>query len=220
MPNDSELNDFTDNRGESYLVPRWTTYWYQFSEIAKLKNVESILELGPGRGILGALCRHFGYNHIAIDIVQNKNARIIGDVTKLELGAKYDLTCAFQVLEHNEFNHAKDIIKALCELSTKYVYVSLPVSKRWVGLNIDVNLPRFRRYYLMGFDIGRLFLRKRDVTQYDRCQSHKYHWWELYEEGTSKENIDQEFRKYGFRLMKIVRVKTYRYHVGLIYEKT
>ena len=214
-----ELNDFQDPRGEEYLVPRWGTYWYQFAVITKLTGVQSILEVGPGRGILGALCTHFGFKHEAIDIVPNRNANRVGDIVDTDFLEKFDLTCAFQVLEHNEFSDTKNLIKAMCESSNKYVYISLPVSKRWLGINIDLNLPGFRRYFLWGWDLGRFMIKKRVTLHYDKAQKIKYHWWELFENGTGVKEVNKVFEENGFHLLEQVRVKTYRYHTGLVYEK-
>lgn len=213
------LNDFIDKRGENYLVPRWTTYWYQFHLICKLNDIKTILEIGPGRGLFGAICKHFNYVHKSIDIVENPNANYQGNIVSFKFNHKFDATCAFQVLEHNRFHEIPKLISALCTNSKKYVIITLPVSKRWLGFTFDFNIPFLKKHIIGGLDLGRLLFRKRDVSKYDLKNSFNYHWWELYEKKCYFEELNKYFNDNKFSLKTKLRVKSYRYHIALVYEK-
>ena len=69
-----------------------------------LEPSSSILEIGPSDGSLGHLLKWCGYNYKSIDVNNIiSTADYIGDFLKedFEIG-RFDLVCAFQVLEHTE----------------------------------------------------------------------------------------------------------------------
>ena len=94
----------------------------------------------------------------------------MGDFEKiniLEIKKRYDLVCAFQVLEHNSFEKFPFFLNKLKSLSNKYIYISLPYEGAYLGFEILTTVPYLQRCFSLIFNRLRfhfprpIFLRKK-----------------------------------------------------------
>ena len=72
-----------------------------------------------------------GYRYVTMDFDDSHNPTIVDDWNSFDvssLRSTYDLTCAFQVLEHFPWEDLGRHMTRLAQLSRKYVFVSLPYS--------------------------------------------------------------------------------------------
>jgi SAM-dependent methyltransferase len=95
-------------------IKGWLRYDVVTRLLARLDDVESVLEIGAGEGALGVrLAQRYRYVGVEPDLRSFTTARrrfdaaglatiLHGGVDELRPGAAFDLVCAFEVLEHCE----------------------------------------------------------------------------------------------------------------------
>jgi SAM-dependent methyltransferase len=113
-----------------YFFPgRWMSYYYQTKEIAERSDIKSVLDIGPGTDFLKhTLSIHRNdITYKTLDIAEDLHPDYKGSVTEIPLpDASYDAVCAFQVLEHIQFEDFEKALSELNRVSRKYVFISLP----------------------------------------------------------------------------------------------
>lgn len=114
-------------RFRDYMIKRrWLSIWTQLSELSDL-STNSILEIGPGLGVLQHVARLHRINIDSCDIDPELNPDHIGSITELPLDDdSYDVVCAFQVLEHIEYESVAAGLREMARVSRKYVFLSVP----------------------------------------------------------------------------------------------
>jgi ubiquinone/menaquinone biosynthesis C-methylase UbiE len=108
---------------------RWMSYWYQAKEISSRKDIESVLDIGPGTNFLESVLKiqRPAITYKTLDIAEDVEPDYVGSVTKSPLpDSSFDAVCAFQVLEHIEFKDFEVALDELKRTSKKYVFISLP----------------------------------------------------------------------------------------------
>lgn len=135
----------------------WMRYDFILRALNKIPAINSVLEIGTGEGSMGArLAQKFSYTGIELDPISFKTAKyrlekvgsgkmILGDISKLNPKNKYDLICAFEVLEHieNDLVALKNWKKLIN--NNGWILISVPAfEKRYNAA--DRNVGHFRRY--------------------------------------------------------------------------
>lgn len=121
-------------------IARWGSLWHQMRVVASL-DVQKILEIGPGPGLFKLLVGNIGYHVETVDLDPDLKPDHVASATELPVDSgSFDLACAFQVLEHMPFEIALSALDEMARVSSKYVVISLPDSRRtWRYL---AHLPR------------------------------------------------------------------------------
>ena len=138
---DQMVSKKTINKGKFLSPAHSESYLLQMQTISNLKDVNSILEVGPGEGFVARNLRDVGYEYDTLDFEDAHEPTIKADFRSLDpdkINRRYDLTCACQVLEHFPYNEFTRHIKTLRELSTNYVFISLPYSCRGFSIKFNV----------------------------------------------------------------------------------
>src|SRR3989338_7200281 len=82
---------------------RWISFWYQLMEVMETKP-ESVLEIGPGPGIVIRAIRDFGVFGVTADVDFRLRPTVGADITELPFRDKsFDCVLAAEVLEHIPF---------------------------------------------------------------------------------------------------------------------
>lgn len=195
---------------ESYITRyRWSSLWHQLSEMIKLEP-KRILEVGPGSNIFKAVATELGYTVQTADIDPDLDPDHICSLTNLPFdNDSFDLTCAFQVLEHLPFKDSVLGFAEMARISSKAIIISLPdAQKSWLVLfqvpffgtcQFHITLPQFIRL------------------------GHKFdgqHYWELNKRGFALGDVIKIFEQASkFRLEKTYRVASHPYHRFFVFQK-
>ena len=77
---------------------RWIDYHYQ-KELIFETNPHTVLEVGPGSGVLGYVVKNAGIDYKSVDIEKKLNTDYVADIRKLPLKDKtFDTVLAFDIL--------------------------------------------------------------------------------------------------------------------------
>lgn len=154
---------------EKYMSKqRWISVWHQLDEVIKLRP-ESVLEIGPGPGLFKSAGVALGLNIKTLDPDPELSPDYLGSADDLSYPDKaFDVTCAFQVLEHMPFDVSMKALAEMCRVSRKGVVISLPQTGRcWPN---TLSFPHTRKFEF----ILRNPFRKPEPHQFDG-----EHYWEI-----------------------------------------
>ena len=109
----------------------YDSYLTQMKTIHQL-GVRSVLEIGPGESIVAEYMKSLGLIYETMDIIEDYKPTILSkleDVDADSYRARYDIVCAFQVLEHSPYERFIDNINKMATMSKKYVFISFPLPR-------------------------------------------------------------------------------------------
>jgi SAM-dependent methyltransferase len=139
--------------------------WLRHDRIRRLltlcENVTSVLEVGAGEGALAVrLASVYDYTGVEPDVLAHRKAAqrlaalgrgmvILGDVNQVDPGLRFDLVCAFEVLEHIEAD--KDAVRDWCERLHPggMLLLTVPAGEHRFGA-ADARVGHYRRYERAG----------------------------------------------------------------------
>jgi SAM-dependent methyltransferase len=194
--------------GEYVDKKRWISMYYQVSDVLS-RNPSSVLEIGPGPGIFKALVSHFGIAIETVDIYADLQPDYVASATNLPFdNDKYDYVCAFQVLEHLEYDEAVRVFGEMVRVTKKHIVLSLPDARTiW---------PYFfyiPRYGHISVSIPKPQLRP-EINKFNGV-----HYWEINKQGYPLSRIINDFSARGAKMMRTYRVAENPYHRFFIFEK-
>ena len=108
-------------------VYRFASCARQLQEILAL-HPQSVLEVGIGENVVGQYLKtNTDIEYISADFAKDLSPDVIADVCALPFrDEQFDLSCAFEVLEHLPFEDFNTALGELARVSKKYVLISLP----------------------------------------------------------------------------------------------
>lgn len=114
-------------RFDSYMSKsRWLSIWHQMDEIQRLKP-GSVLEVGPGSGLLKKVAQLFGIHIETLDHDPQLSPDYVASVSALPFReASFDVVCAFQVLEHLPYEVALPAFAEMARVTRRHLVISLP----------------------------------------------------------------------------------------------
>lgn len=202
-------SDFNEKR---YF--EWQSIWFQAKEIIHRPDIHSVLEFGSGRNLTKAIIEHFGIRHLSVDVSDRFYPDIVSSIEEFSTDEKFDIVCAFEVLEHNPFEKFEGLLLKMKSFSKKYVYISLPFSGRWFSIQMNVNLPKVLTRKVFSFSMNRLRKKIKPIQEY-MLREDKYnpHWWEVGDKKTPQKRVVQIIEKCGLELIESFHNPTFPYHL-------
>jgi SAM-dependent methyltransferase len=112
--------------------PRFFSYWNQVTEVIRL-DPSSVLEIGPGPGIVTGILRTLGYKVTTLDFADDVGANVVASVLEMPFGnSEFDVTICCQVLEHIEFSKFECALEEIKRVTKIGAIISLPhAGKFW-----------------------------------------------------------------------------------------
>ena len=180
--------------------PRWCSVWHQMDEIQKLAP-QSVLEIGPGPGVLKAVGALFGITVETLDLDSDLNPDHLGSASAIPLpDAAYDVVCAFQVLEHLPYESSLVAFEEMVRVSRGNVIISLPDA--WPAWRYQIHVP-----FLGGLDL----LVPRPRLRAPVHGPDPEHHWEINKRNYPLSRIVADFSR-RMSLLKTYRVPEFPYH--------
>lgn len=116
-------------------LERFISYHYQIDSVLRAKEIESVIEIGAGNGIVAGYLSDIGIHVTTCDFDQRVKPDIVADIRNIPVPDKsYDAVLAFQVLEHIPFEDFVNALPELARISKKYVIISLPYRSSYFEL--------------------------------------------------------------------------------------
>jgi SAM-dependent methyltransferase len=138
-----------------YSKKRIEQQWLQL-HLLGLADCETVLEVGPGLGLVTALLVNIGYQVATLDRVPRAFAypdvphheRDICDLRGEEI-AGYDAIICCETLEHIAWDRVGSVLSAFRRSGAKCLIVSVPYMEFQVTLDVYLNRTTFRQYFSM-----------------------------------------------------------------------
>lgn len=168
---------------------RWVNYWHQIYAIVHT-DAKTILEIGPGAGIVSDTLRKLGYNVDTMDIDPQLKPTFIGSVLNIPRGEKsYDLVLCAEVLEHLPFEETQQAMREIRRVTRKYAVITLPHVGKTFAVLWKVPLVKWKNWIVK-------------IPHF--WQTHVFngqHYWEVGKKGYSKTFIARAIKEAGFHIL-------------------
>lgn len=169
---------------------RWLSYYYQTKTVL-LASPESVLEVGPGNGMVTDYLRKQDIVVTTLDIDPALKPDIIASVLEIPCANDlFDLVMACEVLEHLPFEKFVLALRELTRVSKRYVFLSLPDHRRTL-LYFRTKIPFLPE---IAFRIR--------VPSYTKHIFDGQHYWEIGKIGYSPARIRAEIKKAGLKIIR------------------
>ena len=181
----------------------WLSYFHQVNEVLKHCTKGSrILEIGPGNFFTTDVLRRLRLEVVTLDMDPESSADLICDVRYLNLEARsFDVTCAFQVLEHVPFADFRGILAKLCAATRRACILSLPEPGLEIGAFFKMShdlMPRWFRRFGEAVSLSAKFCYPTQQVP----SPLPGHQWTVGRRGFSRRNIEREINAAGFRIVR------------------
>jgi len=164
---------------------RFVSYYWQFKEMLGL-HPSSILEVGVGDGVFGDFVkRNTSIEYKSVDIAEDLKPDILGSVTAIPVEDNtYNITCAFEVLEHIPFKEFDAAVAEMARVAKQYVVISIPHFGPTLSLSFKIPfLPLVRIAVKIPFPKTHVF--------------NGQHHWEVGKKGYPLSLIREKLEKHG-----------------------
>jgi len=172
----------------------WRLYWQQQKMMEELvKPEQHVLEIGVGTGFAANYLRSKNISVTTLDIDEDKNPDIVANLVSYKFQRSYDHILGFEVFEHIPFEEFATLLGTFSNVCKGNLFLSLPRNER-VWLRCECKIP------LIGTKQFSITSKKRKITE-------SHHFWEVDYGDYSMRNLENTFRKHGFK--RINRVKKF-----------
>lgn len=180
---------------------RWASFWHQVDEILK-RAPRSVLEIGKGTGLLGAILGKYGIAYKSVDTNPSLSPDVVASVTGLPFkDHAFDMVACFQILEHLPYSQFPKAVSEVARVARRNVILSLPDAR--VLWPWSIYLPA----------VGRLNLQipKPMITR----RKHEFdgqHYWEINKAEFPLERVMEDMQLNGLDVHETYRVDEHPYH--------
>jgi hypothetical protein len=182
------------------------------TEVLRLKP-KTILEIGPGNGLVTDVLRKIGFSVRTLDFDPGVRPDIVLDITDPqfpELTGKYDLVIAAEVLEHVTYGDALVVLKRLRSVAPRLL-LTLPYTSdhSWL-FSCLIKIPGFRRIQFT----GKLFLKR------IQHEFNGQHYWEIGKKHFGLRRVRSDIQASGWHIVREFTNPDNSYHHFFILQQT
>jgi Methyltransferase domain len=202
---DKAVDEKIINTGKFLSKAHLESYQLQMRTIRNLKDVKKVLEIGPGEAFCARNLRELGYDYHTLDFNDTYSPTIVADFSKYDPTSteRYDLTCAFQVLEHFPYNEFLTNLQKLRELSDKYVFISLPYSCFGFSININFQLGQSLRLdKRLNFYLRTMLTNRKYREEFKKEFPWAVHYWEIGRRGYKLSKVLGDIKSCNLKILK------------------
>lgn len=117
---------------------RFCSYWHQIDEAMRLSH-KSVLEIGPGNGLVAEYLRRRQVSVLTIDIDHRLNPDVVGTLTNMPFAEdSFDLIMCCEVLEHLPYEQLSGALSEIHRTCRSDAVLSVPDIRH--DLRFDVRL--------------------------------------------------------------------------------
>ena len=156
---------------------------------------DEILEVGVGSGFCSNYLKNKGYSVTTLDIDENKNPDIVGNIVYYKFTKDFDYILAYEVLEHIPFEYLKNTLRKLRTKCRKGLFISIPEYYPIV-FSLKLKIPKVK---LIEYSFS-----LPNFIHYNKKLSTHHHWEVNSSYETRLENIIELFSECGFSTVKFV----------------
>jgi len=199
----------------------FSSIYLQLKSIIQLpkSQINDVLEVGKGFGNLAVLLKNHNYNYSSLDVNESFNPTKTGSVLDIPWSDnKFDMVCAFEVLEHLPSDQTKAAINEMKRVSGNYVFLSLPCQRNSFRFTFEL---RFRQWALsrLGFKIDLFSILPtfsyKDQNEEElkkRPDKANPHYWEVGRKSFPKRRILRLLEDCGLKIIKNFHNPEFAYH--------
>ena len=197
------------------------SYYIQMAKVKQL-GVGSVLEIGPGDPIVSVYLKSLGVDYSIMDIFEISNPEILSKLEDFDPAGcieKYDLVCAYQMLEHSPYEFFADNVKKMRVMSKKYVFISLPYSCAGFKISLDIIMGQNRRWKKnMSFYLPGNRRNRRYSQNFTKDFPWAVHYWEIGRKGFPLKRILHDIESAGLNIVEKFHSEN-PYHYFILAEK-
>jgi SAM-dependent methyltransferase len=164
---------------------RFVSYYWQLKEVLAL-NPQTVLEVGVGDRVFGNFLKtNTAVAYTSIDVAGDLHPDVVGSVLELPFpDNSFDVTCAFEVLEHLPFEQFDRALNELCRVARSHVVLSIPHFGPTLSFSCKIPfLPELRVALKLPFPKKHIF--------------NGQHYWEIGKRGYSVSDLREKLSRQG-----------------------
>ncbi len=164
---------------------RFVSYYWQLKKVLE-HSPKSILEAGVGDRVFGDFIKNnTGVSYTSVDIADDLHPDVLGSILELPFADKsYDISCAFEVLEHLPFEQFDKAVSELMRVARTHVVISVPHFGPMLAFSLKIPfLPRLQLALKLPFPKKHTF--------------NGQHYWEIGKQGYPLSRIRKKLQQHG-----------------------
>lgn len=171
--------------GEYAFEGRFVSYYWQLKEVLALEP-SSVLEVGVGDRVFGDFIKNnMTTTYTSVDIAADLHPDFVGSILALPFADKsFDVTCAFEVLEHLPFEQFEKALSELSRVARTHVVISVPHFGPMLSFSLKIPFLPLLRF----------------AWKLPSPKKHSFngeHYWEVGKQGYSVSRIRKVLAQYG-----------------------
>ncbi len=186
-----------------YSEKRITHQWFQVHLLKDLANINSVLEIGPGLGLVSSMLHNVGFKVTTIDYLPNQYPhpeikyfkKEIMELNSDEISG-YDCIICCETLEHLLWDDIDSILNKFHSSRCEWVLISVPYQGFQLDFRLYFNLYKFKKYFSLKI------LKFLKNFKFDKEADPYGHKWEVGYKKYSLSKLEKKIKKSGFKIYK------------------
>ena len=209
------------NKGKFLNEAHFFSYYLQMKKIYDLK-VKSVCEIGPGENFIQKYMKSLDIKYDTMDIFKESNPTYLSTLEDFDISTidnKYEMVAAFQMLEHSNYDNFKANLQKMKNMSSKYIYISLPYSCNKFSFSFNIQLGQNKRFkksleLIWPTNKANRKYRKEYMIQFPWA----IHYFEIGRKGFPKNKVLDDIQSVGLTILETFHSQN-SYHYFILAEK-